>query len=129
MVELHRHRASTRLAFHPDEQDCVRKFIEHAAAASAHFADDKGSIGTSGATGRIRGIPSSDSLRIVERFTRTDPKTIEYEVTIDDPKESIKGLPDNAFSAAPVRKPPVKKKAVAKKKKPAKAPPKRRAAG
>ena len=48
--------------------------------------NDKGSIGTSGATGRIRGIPSSDSLRIVERFTRTDPKTIEYEVTIDDPK-------------------------------------------
>jgi tetratricopeptide (TPR) repeat protein len=31
-------------------------------------------------------------------------------LTIDDPKESIKGLPDNAFSAAPVRKPPVKKK-------------------
>lgn len=31
-------------------------------------------------------------------------------VTIDDPKEEIKGLPDNAFTAAPVRRPPVKKK-------------------
>jgi tetratricopeptide (TPR) repeat protein len=31
-------------------------------------------------------------------------------VTIDDPKESIKGLPDNSFSAAPVRRAPVRKK-------------------
>ena len=31
-------------------------------------------------------------------------------VTIDDPKEEIKGLPDNAFTAAPARRPPVKNK-------------------
>lgn len=31
-------------------------------------------------------------------------------VTIDDPKEDIKGLPENAFTAAPARRPPAKKK-------------------
>jgi hypothetical protein len=48
--------------------------------------NNKGSIGTSAATGRMRGIPSSDSLKIVEHFTRVDQKTIAYDVTIDDPK-------------------------------------------
>jgi hypothetical protein len=32
------------------------------------------------------GAPYSDDLRVVERFTRTDEKTIQYEVTITDPK-------------------------------------------
>ena len=48
--------------------------------------NDRGSIATSAATGRIRGIPQSDALHVVERFTRVDAKTINYEVTIDDPK-------------------------------------------
>lgn len=47
--------------------------------------NDKGVMGTSAATGRIRGIPQSASARIVERFTRVDADTIDYEVTIDDP--------------------------------------------
>jgi hypothetical protein len=47
---------------------------------------DRGSIATSAATGRIRGIPHSEALHVVERFTPTDANTIEYEVTIDDPK-------------------------------------------
>jgi hypothetical protein len=46
----------------------------------------KGQISTSAAGGRMRGIPQSDAARIVERFTRTDAKTILYEVSIDDPK-------------------------------------------
>jgi hypothetical protein len=46
----------------------------------------KGQISTSAAGGRMRGIPQSDTARIVERFTRTDAKTILYEVSIDDPK-------------------------------------------
>ncbi len=33
--------------------------------------NSKGSIATSAATGRIRGIPQSESLHVVERFTRT----------------------------------------------------------
>jgi hypothetical protein len=45
----------------------------------------KGWIGTSASTGRIKGIPQSEALHVVERFTRTDPNTILYEVTIDDP--------------------------------------------
>jgi len=45
----------------------------------------KGWIATSAATGRIKGIPQSQALHVVERFTRTEPGTILYEVTIDDP--------------------------------------------
>jgi len=48
--------------------------------------NDKGSIATSAATGRIRGIPQSDHLHLVERFTRVDANTINYSVTITDPK-------------------------------------------
>ena len=47
--------------------------------------NNKGSIGTSAATARIKGIPQSESLHVVERFTRSGPDTISYEVTIDDP--------------------------------------------
>jgi hypothetical protein len=48
--------------------------------------NDKGSIATSAATGRIRGIPHSEELRVVERFTPVDANTMGYEVTIEDPK-------------------------------------------
>ena len=47
--------------------------------------NNKGSIGTSAATGRMRGIPQTDAMRVVERFTRVDADTINYSVTIDDP--------------------------------------------
>jgi hypothetical protein len=46
----------------------------------------KGWIATNGAAGRIRGVEQSDSLHAVERFTLTDRNTIDYRVTIDDPK-------------------------------------------
>jgi hypothetical protein len=45
----------------------------------------KGWIATSASTGRVKGIPQSEALHVVERFTRTAPDTILYEVTIDDP--------------------------------------------
>jgi hypothetical protein len=45
----------------------------------------KGWIATSAATGRIKGIPQSEALHVVERFTRVSEGTIQYEVTIDDP--------------------------------------------
>jgi hypothetical protein len=48
--------------------------------------NDKGSIATSAATGRIRGIPQSEELRIVERFTPVDANTMSYEVRVEDPK-------------------------------------------
>jgi hypothetical protein len=50
----------------------------------------KGWISTSAAGGRIKGIPESQALRIVERFRRTDADTIAYQVTIDDPEEYSK---------------------------------------
>jgi hypothetical protein len=46
----------------------------------------RGWIATNAAAGRIKGIPQSTELRVVERFTRTAPQTILHEVTIDDPK-------------------------------------------
>jgi hypothetical protein len=48
--------------------------------------NDKGSIGTSAATGRMRGIPQTSAMHIVERFTRVDADTINYSVTVTDPK-------------------------------------------
>jgi len=50
----------------------------------------KGWISTSAAGGRIKGIPQSQSLHLVERFTRVDPNTINYELTVDDPEEYTK---------------------------------------
>jgi hypothetical protein len=46
--------------------------------------NNKGWIATGVATG-IKGIPQSEALHVVERFTRVDRDTIHYEVTIDDP--------------------------------------------
>ncbi len=48
--------------------------------------NSKGSIGTSAATGRMRGVPQTDAMHVVERFTRVDQNTIDYSVTITDPK-------------------------------------------
>jgi hypothetical protein len=48
--------------------------------------NDKGAIATSAGAGRIRGIPQSEALHAVERFTMVDVNTIDYQVTIDDPK-------------------------------------------
>ena len=48
--------------------------------------NNKSSIATSAATGRIRGIPQSEALKVTERFKRVSADTIEYTVTIDDPK-------------------------------------------
>ena len=47
--------------------------------------NDKGWIATNAASARIRGVPHSDALKLVERFTRVDADTISYEVTVEDP--------------------------------------------
>jgi hypothetical protein len=44
----------------------------------------KGWIATNAAAGRIKGIPQSDKLHVVERFTRNGDD-IDYRATIDDP--------------------------------------------
>jgi hypothetical protein len=48
--------------------------------------NDKGSVATNIATQRVRAIPQSEDLHVVERFTRVDENTINYEATIEDPK-------------------------------------------
>jgi hypothetical protein len=45
----------------------------------------KGWIATNAAAGRIRGIPLTQAAHTVERLTRVDENTIQYEATIDDP--------------------------------------------
>jgi len=52
--------------------------------------NNKGWISTAAATGRIKGIPQSEALHVVERFTRVDRNTISYEVTIADPNAYAK---------------------------------------
>jgi len=46
---------------------------------------DKGWIATQAAAGRIKGIPQSERLHVVERFTPVDANTIEYKAIIEDP--------------------------------------------
>ena len=52
--------------------------------------NDKGWITTAAAGGRIKGIRQSESLHVVERFTRIDRNTIDYQATIDDPKTFLR---------------------------------------
>ena len=46
---------------------------------------DRNWIATSAASGRIKGIPQTTALRIVERFTRVAPDRIDYEARVEDP--------------------------------------------
>ena len=48
--------------------------------------NDKGTVATNVATQRVRAIPQSEQLHVVERLTRVDENTINYEAVIDDPK-------------------------------------------
>ena len=48
--------------------------------------NNKGWIATSAASGRIKGIPHTDQLKLVERLTRVAKDTISYAVTIEDPE-------------------------------------------
>ncbi len=42
--------------------------------------------GTTGIGPNGQGTPTSDALKLTERYTRIGPNMINYEVTIDDPK-------------------------------------------
>ena len=46
----------------------------------------KGWIATQAASGWLRGIAQSEACHVIERLTRVDANTIQYEATIDDPK-------------------------------------------
>jgi hypothetical protein len=47
---------------------------------------DKTILGSATTSRRLRGLPHSESLHTVERFTRVDAATIHYEVLVNDPK-------------------------------------------
>jgi len=47
---------------------------------------DKGRVESRGASSRIMGLPQTEALHVVERFTLVDADTIGYEVTIEDPE-------------------------------------------
>jgi hypothetical protein len=51
---------------------------------TTNFSGD-GWVSTHSGTGRLRGVPMTPSLHIVERFTPKGPGTLIYEMTIDDP--------------------------------------------
>jgi hypothetical protein len=48
--------------------------------------NDKGVIASSAAAGRLRGVPHSEELHVVERFTRISEDVINYSATVTDPK-------------------------------------------
>ena len=48
---------------------------------TTNFLPNKTGIGLNGG-----GVPTSDALKVTERFTRADATMINYEMTIDDPK-------------------------------------------
>jgi hypothetical protein len=52
---------------------------------TTNFLGDRTGLGPNGG-----GTPTSDALKLIERFTRRGPNEIQYEVTIDDPKTYTK---------------------------------------
>ncbi len=47
--------------------------------------DARGWISSNASAGRMHGVPQSDALKVVERFTRIDEDTINWQATIEDP--------------------------------------------
>src|SRR5215472_7640514 len=52
---------------------------------TTNFLGNRTGIGLNGG-----GTPTSDALKLIERFTRVGPNEMRYEVTIDDPKTYVK---------------------------------------
>ncbi|GJM14634.1 MAG: hypothetical protein DHS20C12_30370 [Pseudohongiella sp.] len=48
--------------------------------------NDRGMIASSSAGGRLKGVPVSEQLHVVERFTRVSEDTIMWEARVDDPE-------------------------------------------
>jgi len=47
--------------------------------------NDRGWITNNGASGRLRGVPVSEALKVTERFTRVSQDLINYEFRVEDP--------------------------------------------
>ena len=48
--------------------------------------NDRGMIASSMAGGRLKGVPVTEDLHVIERFTRVSADTIMWEVRVDDPE-------------------------------------------
>jgi hypothetical protein len=51
---------------------------------TANF-NDLGWLATHMQSGRLRGVPYTEDLHVVERFTRTASDSLQYEITVTDP--------------------------------------------
>src|SRR6202163_5077624 len=60
--------------------DSVGRWEANTLVVDSTNFNGKGWIATSASAGRIKGIPQSTALHLVERFTRVDADTIDYEV-------------------------------------------------
>ena len=78
----------------PHIDDDIRQWMGD---ARAHWEDDtlvvttthfnnRGMIASSGGGGRMKGVPVSEALHVVERFTRVSEEEILWEVTVEDPE-------------------------------------------
>jgi hypothetical protein len=47
--------------------------------------NNRGWIANNGASGRLRGVPVSEALKVTERFTRVSPDLMNYQFTVEDP--------------------------------------------
>jgi hypothetical protein len=47
--------------------------------------NDRGTIATASTAGRMRGVPQSEALHVVERLSKVGEGTISYTAIIDDP--------------------------------------------
>src|SRR5215471_7555048 len=77
----------------PHESSSIRSYMGDArghwdgntlVVETTNFLNGKNGIGLNGG-----GTPTTDALKLTERYTRTDPNTLQYEVTVDDPKTYV----------------------------------------
>ena len=84
-----RRTASRAARFAPEITSTIHEIVSEFRSKRGFLAgtnyNDRGTVGTNFSTLRLRGIPQSEALRVVERFTLVDRDTIRYDVTVADP--------------------------------------------
>jgi hypothetical protein len=65
--------------------DSIGRFEGDTLVVETTNFNGRGWLATAMAQARVRGVPFTEQLRITERFTRVDARTLNYEITIDDP--------------------------------------------
>ena len=65
--------------------DAVAHWEEDTLVVETTNFNDRGMIASSSAGARLKGVPVSDQLKVVERFARVSSDTILWQVTVEDP--------------------------------------------